>query len=127
MKHNLSQDILDRVYQFEVRRTSTEIFLRVVSMVMGIIVAGFATIALFSHLNQFGTFEIFDGLFEEGGWVVSQILKDLDIIFYELPYEASFLFVFSTVCFIVCLIFFIRNFGKITHRILALIHHKEDN
>ena len=127
MKHNLSHDILDHIYKFEVKRTSTEVLLRVVSMVMGIIVAGFATVALFSHLNQFGTLEVFDGLFEDGGWIVSQILKDLDIIFYELPYEISFLIVFSSVCFFICLIFFIKNFGKITHRISALIHYKEDS
>lgn len=117
----LEKKILDKVYQFETKKTVSQIISEILGLVT-VIFFGYIFISLFiDQIFQLGTFDLLGNFFDD--WeVVNKYLTDtVFIIFEETPKELLLLIFIYLVILVILIYLFFKNFVKIRNRLVALI------
>ncbi len=122
---NLEKKILDKVYQFEAKRTTVEILLKItVFIFLSGLIFIFAKF-FFNILKTQKTLDLLE-IFKEDTEVLKRYFFDnLFLLFFELPKALLFiLFIFLSLL-VFLLLTVIKNFKKIKNRIKSLLKQKE--
>lgn len=119
----LEDRILKKVYVMETRKTS----LSLVSRFLIILLSGFCafifTQVLYEVLSEERTFDVFQ-IFSENWEVVSRHLGDIaSVLIHETPKSVFAVIIVSALVFLVAVLTFVRNFGKMKHKLAALLRY----
>jgi hypothetical protein len=119
----LEEKIVKKVYEYEGKRTFIEVAWKMLSVV---IIGGlwfFFGFALIEILKRQQTLDILE-LFAEDREVIKIYWKDiLEVFSYEIPRELAIPFVLFLGIFILLILLFLKNFGKMRRRVQSILEY----
>lgn len=116
----LEDKILNKVYTFEARKVTFQLLAKTLILFVSGFVAFLFTqvlIEVFIEEKTYNLFEIFSDDFE----VIAKHLSDIMyVIFQETPKSVLFIALLAIILLFAVILTFVRNFGKMRHKLLAL-------
>lgn len=121
---NLEDKILDRMYAMETKKTSLSLFGKILLFTVSAFLAYIllqVLVEVFIEGNTFSVFEIFQDDIEV---IIGQIGTIAYVVFEETPKLLLAFFIAAAVAACAVLLTFVRNFGKMRHKIASIIRYR---
>lgn len=123
MKKTIEKKIIDRVYQYETRKTFVQLFLEVIVTIALISIILIPILALFEIFTEQHTFELLH-LFEEDREVIGKYFWETLLIFYqETPKLIVLLIIVGLIGLISLIIYMIHHFSYFRKKIGYIIKY----
>ncbi len=120
---NLEDKIIKKVYEYETKHTLIDIILRAGAIVATFLLSIFLILLIYERLYEQSTLDVLQ-LFQEDFEVIRQYFGDVvEVLYYETPKEDLLLFIAAAITFIILVLYFVKNFGKIHRKITSLLNY----
>lgn len=123
MKKTIEKKIIDRVYQYETRKTFVQLFLEVTVTIALISIILIPILALFEIFTEQKTFELLH-LFEEDQEVIRKYFwETLSTFYQETPKIILLIIILGLICLVSLLIYIIRHFSYFRNKVVNIIKY----
>ena len=117
---NLENEVMNRVYSFEKKRTTKTIVIYGILISLGFISIIFLTITIYSVLKQQQTLDLLLLFGEDSSIIKMYFWQTMTTFWEESPQESIVLLAGIVVMAGIVIFFFAKNFGKIKRRFFAV-------
>lgn len=117
----LEKQILDKVYRFEVKRTLTEVILRVFSIMATGALLLVMIYGLIKQLSEQQTYEVFRLLGEDSETIMANIKDVLETLNYEVPKDQTMLILLFIIILLIFVFLLLNNGQRIKNNIKSLL------
>lgn len=125
--NKLDQNIIDKVYKFEIKRTLKKIIIFLVLFVVSLSIGIISYQFIYNSLSEKRTFDVLQ-IFQEDFEVIKIYFGDaVSTIFHDLPKRHFILFVLSLITFVVLIFVFLKTFKVLKRRLSAILKHWQKN
>lgn len=119
----LEKKILKKIYQFEVKRTATEIFFKSAAFIFFGLAFFLLGSIFYEILKEQKTFDLFEIFSEDFEVIKRYFLDNIWLVFFELPKILLIILLIFTSLFIFLILTMVNNFKKIKNRVKSLLKH----
>lgn len=121
-KHNLKEKTLKKIYFWELKKTTIDLFLRIIIfLISGLFLLIFWQI-FFEILKEQKSFDLFNFYGEDFEVIRRYFLDNVFIFWIELPKYLLFLILFLFLIFIWIVLTFIKNWPTLKNKVKSLIN-----
>lgn len=123
----LEEKILKKVYQFEIKRTATEIVLKGLAFIfLGLAVFLFGSI-FYEIIKEQKTFDLLEIFTEDFEVVKKYFFDNISLFFFELPKVLLIILSIFASLFIFLVLRVVKNFRKIKNKVKSLLKYRKKN
>ena len=120
---NLKQKILTKVYSYETKRTTIEIFIRLISIIFLSILLITLVYSFIEQIIQQQTLDVFQ-LFSESSDIIKENINDIIVtLYYEVSQTQVFIIVLCAAFLFLFVLAFLNNKKRILNSVKSLVKY----